>query len=278
MKLPPFEFVQPHTVAQAIDCLMQDEGEARVLAGGQSLLPMLALRVANPTTLVGLERIDALNGAQIKGDVLVLGALTTHAMVEDGAVADVTAGMMRHVAAGIAWRPVRVRGTIGGSLAHADPSADWPVALTALGASVLVQGPEGQRRIPVETLGEAAFSTALQPGEVLIAIEVPVRAASMRWTYHKIARKSGEFADAIVAIVIDPASKQARVVLGGLPAGPRRLEAVEKLLSDASIRHSADFDRPWAERQLEAIDTTNDPVMQRIRATALYRAVREVLQ
>lgn len=278
MKLPPFEFLQPRTVAQAIDCLMADDGEARLLAGGQSLLPMLALRVANPARLVGLDRIDALNGAQLRGDVLVLGALTTHATVEDGAVPDVTAGMMRHVAAGIAWRPVRVRGTVGGSLAHADPSADWPVALTALDARVLIQGPGGERRIPVEAFGEGAFSTGLQPGDVLIAIEVPVRPAQLRWVYRKIARKSGEFADAIVAIVIDPASRQARAVLGGLPAGPRRLEGVEQILLDATARDAGDFDRPWAERQLEAIDTTNDPVMLRIRATALYRAVQEVLQ
>ena len=147
----------PGDLSAAIALAERTDANIKLIAGGQSLGPMLNLRLVQPDLLVDITAIPELKRFEQKGDVLFIGSCITHADIEDGRVPDVTGGAMRAIAAGIAYRAVRNRGTIGGSLVHADPSADWISALAALGAQAVIFGPNGERRIPVETLVTGVF-------------------------------------------------------------------------------------------------------------------------
>src|SRR5262245_9338323 len=171
MKPAPFDYVRPRSVAEAVRLLGPTPG-ARVLAGGQTLGPMLNLRLAQPALLVDITRIPELAAVQEDAQSVTLGALVTHAAIEDGRVPDPTGGFLARVARGIAYRAVRPRGTIGGSLAHADPAADWLSCLTALGAEVLIAGPGSNRRLAVSALVRGAMETELAPDELITGIRI----------------------------------------------------------------------------------------------------------
>jgi carbon-monoxide dehydrogenase medium subunit len=181
---------------------------------------MLNLRLVQPELIIDITALPELKQAQRDGDELVLGACITHADIEDGRAPDVTRGAMREVAANIAYRAVRNRGTIGGSLSHADPAADWVSALSALGARLTLRSRDGVRKLAVEAFVLAALESALRPGEILEAVHIPVRAASARWGYAKSCRKTGEFAHAIAAVLIDPEAASGRVVIGAIDTAP----------------------------------------------------------
>ncbi|WP_149537321.1 FAD binding domain-containing protein [Siccirubricoccus phaeus] len=219
MKSAAFEHLRAASIGEAAALLA--EGETRLLAGGQSLGPMLNLRLARPRRLVDVKRIPALRALAADARMLRLGAGWTHAEIEDGVVEDSTRGLLRHVAHGIAYRAVRNRGTIGGSLAHADPAADWLATLVGLGATVTIEGRAGeQRRLAVEKFCHGAFATDLAEDEVLEAVELPRLSPQARWGYHKICRKTGEFAKAIGIAVLDPGRGLARIVAGAVDGPP----------------------------------------------------------
>src|SRR5215469_5947923 len=198
MKAAAFTYVRAASVAHAVELLTADPDNTRVLAGGQSLGPMLNLRLARPSTLIDIKRVPSLRGLDADDRTLRLGACWTHAEIEDGAVEDPTRGLLPSVARNIAYRAVRNRGTIGGSLAHADPAADWVTAMAVLSAGVIVHGPGNSlRRSSAATFMRAGFATDLQPGEMIAAIEVPRLSPTARWGYYKVCRKRGEFATAI---------------------------------------------------------------------------------
>ena len=218
MKSHAFDYARPKDVPEAIRLLEQG---GKAAAGTQSLGPMLNLRLLQPALLVDLRFIPELKDFSDNSESTTLGACVTHAQVEDGKVPDPTGGFLREVAANIAYRAVRNRGTIGGSLAHADPAADWPSALTLLGATALVAGPAGRREIPVEKFLKGIFETALTPQEVLIAIRIPRRSKAARYGYWKFCRKAGEFAQAIGGALRDPERKETRSVIGATSGAPR---------------------------------------------------------
>jgi carbon-monoxide dehydrogenase medium subunit len=203
MKPAAFDYVRPSTVAEALGVLRSTPA-ARVLAGGQTLGPMLNLRLAQPPLLVDITRIPELAAVAEDKDAVTIGATVTHAAIEDGRVPDPTGGFLARVARGIAYRAVRTRGTIGGSLAHADPSADWLACLTALGAEVVIAGFDGQRRVPLSRFVRGAMETSLGSAELLIAARIPRPSPGTRFGFHKICRKTGEFADAIGVVVVNP--------------------------------------------------------------------------
>ena len=212
MKPAAFDYVRPSTVAEALSALHSTPG-AKVLAGGQTLGPMLNLRLARPAVLVDITRIPELAAVTEDRDAVTIGATVTHAAIEDGRVPDPTGGFLARVARGIAYRAVRTRGTIGGSLVHADPSADWLACLTALRAEVLVAGRGGSRRVLVPAFVRGAMETELAPGELLTAVRIPRFPREARFGFHKICRKTGEFADAMAVVVaIPPHSYLAAVV------------------------------------------------------------------
>ena len=182
---------------------------------------------------------------------------------------------MRHVASGIAYRAVRNRGTIGGSLAHADPAADWPLALNAIGAGVCIVGPRGQRLVSAADFMRAGFSTVLADDEIIEAIEGPVLSAEARWGYWKICRKTGEFPEASAAAVFDPVSGHARIVAGALGGAPVALEglaaAVARLGSVALTSNAVDQALAEAVSGLDAVE-------RKLHVTALLRATRQVFE
>jgi carbon-monoxide dehydrogenase medium subunit len=236
LKPAAFDYVRAGSVAEAAALLAEGGGTTRLLAGGQSLGPMLNLRLARPQRLVDLKRVPELRRLAADDAVFSLGAGWTHAEIEDGAMEDPTRGLLRHVAHGIAYRAVRNRGTIGGSLAHADPAADWISTIVALGGTLLAEGSGGtRRRIAVEGFVQGAFATTLADDEVLVAVEIPRLSARARWGYHKLCRKTGEFAKAIGVAVLDPASGLARVLAGAVEAAPVLLPDTAARLRDGGV-------------------------------------------
>lgn len=223
MKAVDYRIEPAADVASAVAALA-DNVFAKPIAGGQSLGAMLNLRLAQPDCVIDIAPIDALKQAYIEGDELVIGAMVTHATIEDGRIDDVTRGMLAHVAHGIAYRAVRNSGTVGGSLCHADPAADWGAAFAALGATLDIEGPNGRRRIAADAFMVSAFETALADGELLVAVRVPALSQGARWSYRKFCRKTGEFALAIVAAVADPARGVERLVFSALDGAPVVIE------------------------------------------------------
>jgi aerobic carbon-monoxide dehydrogenase medium subunit len=220
MKAAPFAYERPSDLKAAIGLMAESKGTARIMAGGQSLGPMLNLRLVQPDMIVDIAGLAELKQAGRSGDELVIGACVTHGDIEDGRVPDVTRDAMRRVASAIAYRAVRNRGTIGGSLSHADPAADWVSALPALGASVRLRGIAGVRDLAVEDFITGALESALRPDELVEAVRVPIMRSSARWGYVKACRKPGEFAHAIAAVLIDPEAATARVAIGAIDARP----------------------------------------------------------
>jgi carbon-monoxide dehydrogenase medium subunit len=182
---------------------------------------MLNLRVIQPGLLVDLRFVPELKAFSENNECVTLGACVTHAQIEDGRVPDPTGGFMREVASNIAYRAVRNRGTVGGSLVHADPAADWPSALTLLGAVAMIAGPRGRRELPVERFLTGLFETDLKENELLVAIRIPKRSAAARFGYWKFCRKAGEFPQAIGGALRDPERKETRAVIGATDGAPR---------------------------------------------------------
>ncbi len=220
MKAAPFAYERPSDLNAAISLMADVKEEKKVIAGGQSLGPMLNLRLVQPELVIDISGIAELKQAERAGDELVIGACVTHGDIEDGRVLDVTRGAMQRVASAIAYRAVRNRGTIGGSLGHADPAADWVSALSALAARVRLRSTKGVRDLAVEEFITGALESALQPDEIVEAVRVPSLRPSARWGYVKACRKPGEFAHAIAAVMIDPEVRAARVVIGAIETAP----------------------------------------------------------
>jgi aerobic carbon-monoxide dehydrogenase medium subunit len=222
MKAARFDYIRAGHLAEALAALANTDG-AKLLAGGQSLGPMLNLRLVRPALLVDVSRLEALQRLEDMGRAWRIGAGVTHARLEDLRLPG--GEMLCEVAAAIAYRSVRNRGTIGGSLAHADPAADWPVALAALGASVNIRGPT-PRSMLVERFIEGAFTTTLAANEIIETIDVPKLSRAGRYGFYKFCRKTGEFAEASAAAVFDPESGVARIFVGSLRGVPRPLPSL----------------------------------------------------
>jgi carbon-monoxide dehydrogenase medium subunit len=223
MKPAPFEYARPQTVAEAVR-LLATTPDAKVLAGGQTLGPMLNLRLAQPAVLVDVGRIPELAAVTEDSDAITIGATVTHAAIEDRRIQDPTGGFLAHVARNIAYRAVRTRGTIGGSLAHADPAADWLSALTALGAEVVIAGPRSNRRLPLQAFIRGAMQTDLGADELLVGVRIARFSSRARFGFHKICRKTGEFAEAIGVVVDDPERAFLCVVAGATGGRPIAME------------------------------------------------------
>jgi aerobic carbon-monoxide dehydrogenase medium subunit len=275
VKPAAFEYVRAASVAEAASLLAEGAPNARLLAGGQSLGPLLNLRLVRPSRLIDLKRAAGMREVAADETTFRIGAGWTHAEVEDGAVEDPARGLLRHVARGIAYRAVRNRGTIGGSLAHADPAADWVSALAALGGAVIAQGRGGaQRSVPMDAFLRGAFATALTADEVLVAVETPRLSAQARWGYHKICRKTGEFAKAIGVAVLDPMRGFARVLAGAVEAAPVLLSQSGARLLEAGPKAVVGL----AEEEMGAALRHLAPAERALRVVAVKRALLQLEQ
>lgn len=197
--------------------LLAGEG-ARAMGGGQSLGPMLNLRAARPSVVVPLAGLAGLQGVEETAQAITIGAAVTHAAVADGRTADLDGAILAGVARGIAYRAVRNRGTIGGSLCHADPAADWLTTLSALDAVVLTARLQGGRALALGDFVTGPYRTALETGEIVRAVRVPRPGVGARWAYHKLCRKPGEFAHAMAAVLRDGA--RVRLAIGAVGGPP----------------------------------------------------------
>ncbi|HEX5325988.1 MAG TPA: FAD binding domain-containing protein [Acetobacteraceae bacterium] len=271
MKPASFDYARAGSVAEAVAMLAADDF-ARPIAGGQSLGPMLNLRLARPSMLIDIKRIPELRAADADGRVMRIGACRTHAEIEDGVIEDMTHGMLAMVAGGIAYRAVRNRGTLGGSVSHADPAADWPCALVALGATLVVHGPAGERRIAAEGFVLGAYATALQAGEIVGAIELPRLQPGARWGYYKICRKAGEFASAIGAVVLDEAAGVARVVCGAVDGPPIPLTVTAARLRDSGPEGAAAI----VSDEIDRVLPHGDAIVRQLHTVAVRRALGQV--
>jgi carbon-monoxide dehydrogenase medium subunit len=195
-------------------------GTAKVMGGSQSFGPMLNLRLARPAQVVDVSDIPGLRTVRRKQGWVEVGAAVTHAEIEDGVHEPLAAHPMRQVASGIAYRAIRTRGTVGGSLAHADPAADWVVTLAALGARIVAKSPRGERAIEADALMLGAYTTVLESDELIVSVAVPSETRTLQWGYHKVCRKPGEFAEASAAVYFDASQASARIVLGAADGPP----------------------------------------------------------
>ncbi len=270
MKPVAFEYTRAASVAEAVR-MLRDNPEAKVLAGGQTLGPMLNLRLAQPALLVDITRMAELAAVTEHADGVSIGAIVTHAAIEDGHVPDPTGGFLARVARGIAYRAVRTRGTVGGSLAHADPAADWLSCLAALGAEALIAGPDGSRRVPVAGLVRGAMATVLEAHELLAAVRIPRFPRQARFGFHKICRKTGEFAEAIGVAVHDPARGSTRLAASTPAGAPLVIDA-----PDLQPGRGAPPDTAEMRRRLSAAGLASDAHRLALGAVALVRAFREM--
>jgi len=222
-----FEYHRPTSLDEAIGLLAGDGG-TRPLAGGHSLLPMMKLRLAEPQSIVDIGRIPGLDGIEQEDGALRIGALATHASVAASDVVRTKCRVLAVTAEGIGDRQVRNRGTIGGSLAHADPGADYPTVITALGATIVVQGPGGEREIAADEFFTGVFTTALAEGELITAVRVPVTGNGSGAAYEKHRHPASGYAVAGVAAVVMPA--EARIAVGGVTGTPVRATAAEQAM------------------------------------------------
>jgi carbon-monoxide dehydrogenase medium subunit len=237
MKSAAFAYQRPASVLDAVRVFGQTDGAARPIGGGQSLGPMLNLRLVRAQLLVDVSGLEEIRTVAQQKDGLWIGGATTHAEIEDGKLDPLLqqspplAQMLRHVAGTIAYRAVRNRGTVAGSLAHADPAADWVLTMTALDAQLQCVSAQGQRTIPMTQFMAGAFTTALSAGELVTGVIVPQYSKSMRWGYYKFCRKTGEFAETSCASVFDPERGIARIAIGALDGAPALLQ---KLAGDVA--------------------------------------------
>jgi carbon-monoxide dehydrogenase medium subunit len=261
----PFDYARPSTLDEAVQILAGDE-DAKVLAGGQSLIPLLRLRLAAPTVLVDLGRLGDLRGVRDDGDDLVIGALTTHAAVLADPLVARYAPLLAQATATVADRQVRHRGTVGGSIAHADPAGDLPAVSLALDATFSLVGPSGSRDVPAAEFFVDYLTTAIQPGEVLAAIRVPKRDG---WSshYEKFNRTAQGWALVGVAAMVRRDNgniAESRVALTNMGSTPLRASAVESALAGAAA--GADVAASAAAHAAEGTAPTDD-----LSASAEYR-------
>lgn len=220
MKPAAFDYVAAATLGDASNTLARDDSSTKVIAGAQSLGPMLNLRLIRPSKLIDVSMLPDLRGVRETVNGVEIGAAITHAEIEDGEVPDPTSGWLQAAAANIAHRAVRNRGTLGGSLAHADPAADWVLVMTGLCATVLLDGPAGKREVAMTDFITGPFETALRSGEIISAVRIARPSSDARWGYWKFMRQVGEFAKASATVLIDAAAGTSRIAVGALGRQP----------------------------------------------------------
>jgi aerobic carbon-monoxide dehydrogenase medium subunit len=235
MKPAPFRYHAPKTIDEALETLAEVAGEdGRVLAGGQSLVPIMAFRLARPAHLVDINGVAALRRLAVDGDRLCIGACVRHAAfhkpVVDGPLGRLLSAVVRH----IAHYPIRTRGTFCGSIAHADPASEWCLVAAALGAEMVARRAGAARTIPAESFFRGIMTTALAEDELLTEVRLPLLPADTRFGFYEFSRRAGDFALAMALAtfrVENGAISEARVAVGGVEPHPRRIAQAEQALS-----------------------------------------------
>jgi len=268
MKLPAFEYACPTTLREAIALLADHNGEAKALAGGQSLVPMMAFRVAQPSLLVDLRKLPGLNEIKISADGVRIGALVRWRDILDDKRLDTAHPLLKAGIAHVAHYQIRNRGTVGGSLAHADPASEMPGLAIACDAQISVTGKGGSRVIKAADFLLGALTTALEPDELITEVHLPAWPAQRRFGFQEFARRRGDFAMAGIALFYDPdaggRAGNAHVGVFGVGDHARRLSKAEAALNGKAV------DEALAVTVGEAVSAEVEP-QEDIHASAPYR-------
>jgi len=282
MKPAPFEYFAPRSIDEALLLLERHGEKARPLAGGQSLVPMMALRLARPAVLVDLNPITALAGMELAGEHLRIGAMTRQAELLASPLARSHTPLLVEALTHVGHPPTRRRGTVGGSLAHADPSAELPAAIVALDAQLVLRSPSGQRRCAAAEFFKDAFETTLAPGELLAEIEVPLEAGGS--AFFELSPRKGDFAliaaAARLELAADGQCRSCALVLGGVASKPVRCFEVERRLLGQRVDEQA-IARAVSALPAEEIQTqdrqTSRDYRRRVAPVIARRALNEAL-
>ena len=263
-----FDYIVPDSLEAAAASLAEAGDDAKVMAGGHSLLPMMKLRLAQPAVVIDLKRLDSLRQIQLDGGALRIGALVTHHQVEtSGEVAD-NCPLLAMTAGSIGDPQVRNRGTIGGSVVHGDPAADWPAALLALGAEVTLTSKDGSRSVAAGDFFLGPLTTAIEPAEILAGVSVPVPAAGTRAAYRKVKQKASGFAIVGIAVCLrmdGDTCAAAGIGVTGLAATPFRATGVEDQLRGNAL--TSDVIASAAAQVTDGVEALHD-----IHASADFRS------
>lgn len=275
MKPAPFTYHRATSIDDAVAALSDADIMSRPLAGGQSLVPMLNLRLAPVDKLIDLSRIDSLRRVEEGKTHVRYGALTTHSAFEDRRVPDVTNGLMSFVGTQIAYRAVRTRGTIGGAIALADPAADWLTTVIAVDADIAVVGPGGRRIVSGTDFATGPYMTALEHAEIIEAIVVPRRPTGERWGHYKVARKTGEYAESMAIALIDRDRSKVRLVVGAADGVPLVLAEAAREIGNGKV---GDGLLPVIRAELAASGRDFSPAKLMLHSTVALRAVRNAVK
>jgi carbon-monoxide dehydrogenase medium subunit len=259
MKLPDFEYRVPETIAEALTVLAQHQDEANLLAGGQSLIPLLALRLAHPAVLIDINGLDELSGVSVTDGWVAIGALTREYMAEESQTVAEAVPLLAAALPLIGHEAIRSRGTIGGSLAHADPAAELPAVARALDAEFVVRSESGERVIPAAEWFEGYLTTSRLPEEIVVEVRFPVAEPGTGVAFQEVARRHGDFAMVGLAsslTLTDGTITDARLAFSGVADVPVRAAEAERLLIDQ--QPSAELFAEAARRAAEPLDPPAD--------------------
>ena len=283
MKLPQFDYEAPQTVSEAVGLLAEHQDEASVLAGGQSLIPLLALRLAQPALLIDINGVAELSGVSANDGWVAIGAMTREYVAEEsGTIAD-TVPLLAAALPLIGHEAIRSRGTIGGSLAHADPAAELPAVARALDAEFVVRGPSGERVVPAAEWFEGYLTTSRQPDELLTEVRFPAVGQGTGVSFQEVARRHGDFAMVGLATSVtltDGAISDARLAFAGVSDVPARATGAEELL--VGQKPSAELLDEAARRAAGDIDPPSDlhgsaEYRKKVAAALVRRGLREAV-
>jgi aerobic carbon-monoxide dehydrogenase medium subunit len=283
MKLPQVDYEAPRAVSEAVELLAEHLDEASVLAGGQSLIPLLALRLAQPALLIDINGVEELSGVSMTDGWVAIGAMTREYVAEEsGTIAD-AAPLLAAALPLIGHEAIRNRGTVGGSLAHADPAAELPAVARALDAEFVVRGPSGERVVPASEWFEGYLTTSRQPDELLTEVRFPAAGPGTGVSFQEVARRHGDFAMVGLATSVtlsEGAISDARLALAGVSDVPVRVAAAEDLL--VGERPSAELFDEAARRAADGIDPPSDlhgssDYRKKIAAALVRRGLREAV-
>jgi CO/xanthine dehydrogenase FAD-binding subunit len=259
MKLPPVDYEAPNTVSEAVELLAEHQDQASVLAGGQSLIPLLALRLARPAVLIDINGIAELSGVSAADGWVGIGAMTREYVAEESAIVADAVPLLAAALPLIGHEAIRSRGTVGGSLAHADPAAELPAVARALDAEFVVRGPSGERVIPAAEWFEGYLTTSRRPDELLTEVRFPAAGRGTGISFQEVARRHGDFAIVGLAASLTlsgGAISDARLAFAGLSDVPVRAGDAEDLL--VGERPSAELFEEAARRATDDIDPPAD--------------------
>ncbi|MET0962153.1 MAG: xanthine dehydrogenase family protein subunit M [Noviherbaspirillum sp.] len=280
MKAPDFDYFKPRTLDEVYALLAEYGDEARLLAGGQTLMATLNMRLSEPALLIDISGIDTLRGIGLQDGALRIGALATHTQIENSALVAQHAPLLASAAPHIAHRAIRNLGTFGGSIAYADPAAEWPACALALDATVICCSAEGARRIAAADFFLDLYTTALRPGELVLGCDIPAASAGSRFHFDELARRHGDYAIAGLALATrfeQGLMRQTRLAFLGIAATPVRARRTEAFL-DGRAAQAAVIDEAAAllgdelDGALSPVaDLTNSSATKRHLATVLLR-------